>query len=135
MKNLFNKIKELGRSIYNKAYIALVGLFIPGQVFADNSIISGNFMDGATDGAVGGNIDTAFQKIEDVALKVVQGLSGILAIVMVGCFAWKAFSLSRCGDNPSERAKVIQGMIFFFIGAAAFGASFFFVGLFINILR
>ena len=137
MKNLFNKVKVSVQAVLDKINLALITLaLLPSQaVFADN-IISGDIMSNTTgDAGIGNGIGQAFGRLENVATQIVQGLSGVLAIVMVGCFAWKAFTLSRVGDNPSERAKTIQGMIFFFIGAAAFGAAYFFVGLFVNILR
>lgn len=135
MKNLFNKIKSTVSAICDKINLALIALAtLPYQSVHAANIIEGDILSNGG-GDVGNGIGEAFGRIENVAMQVVQGLSGILAIVMVGCFAWKAFTLSRCGDNPAERAKTIQGMIFFFIGAAAFGASFFFVGLFVNLLR
>ena len=137
MKNLFNKVKVSVQAVLDKINLALITLaLLPTQaVFADN-IISGDIMSNTTgDTGIGNGIGQAFGRLENVATQIVQGLSGVLAIVMVGCFAWKAFTLSRVGDNPAERAKTIQGMIFFFIGAAAFGAAYFFVGLFVNILR
>ena len=65
---------------------------------------------------------------------LIAGVTGLMAIVMVAIFAYKAFTLSRVGDNPSERAKTIQGMIFFFIGAACFGAASMLTGLFYGLL-
>ena len=138
MKNLFNKVKVSVQAVLDKINLALITLaLLPTQaVFAENIISGGDFLSNTTgDAGVGNGIGQAFGKLENVATQIVQGLSGVLAIVMVGCFAWKAFTLSRVGDNPAERAKTIQGMLLFFIGAAAFGAAYFFVGLFVNILR
>lgn len=50
--------------------------------------------------------------------------TAVLSGVMVICFIWKAFKFAQSSDNPNERAKNVQGMIFFFIGAMLFGAVF-----------
>ena len=66
---------------------------------------------------------------------ILSGVTGVLAIVMVGLFTWKAFSLAKSSDSPQERARCIQSMIFYFIGAACFGAASLFAGLFYNIFN
>lgn len=48
--------------------------------------------------------------------------TSVLSGIMVICFLWKAFKFAQSSDNPNERAKNVQGMIFFFIGAMLFGA-------------
>lgn len=143
-------MKETFKGFLSKGYImattAATTLMMPCSVSASNhqtDLLNTNLDANGTlnvpgAGATGNGATgaaNAFNDIYDVLRVVVQGITGVMAIVMVGIFAYKAFTLSRCGDNPSERAKTIQGMIFFFIGAAAFGAASFLTGLFYNMLR
>lgn len=51
-------------------------------------------------------------------------ITAVLSGIMIICFTWKAFKFAQASDNPAERAKNVQGMIFFFIGAMLFGATF-----------
>lgn len=51
-------------------------------------------------------------------------ITAVLSGIMIICFIWKAFKFAQASDNPAERAKNVQGMIFFFIGAMLFGATF-----------
>jgi len=66
---------------------------------------------------------------------ILSGITGVLTLVMIGLFTWKAFNLSKSSDSPQERAKAIQGLIFYFIGAACFGATTLFASLGFNLLR
>ena len=66
---------------------------------------------------------------------IIAGVTGLLAIVMLGLFTYKAFNLAKASDSPQERARCINGMIVYFIGAACFGSAAKFAGLFYNLLR
>ena len=66
---------------------------------------------------------------------IISGITGVLSLALVVIFAYKAFNLAKSSDSPQERAKSIQGLIFYFIGAACFGAASFFAGLGYNLLR
>lgn len=81
-----------------------------------------------------GNTVSVFNTIMDKGRIIIAGITGVLAIVMVGLFTWKAFNLSKSSDNPSERSKCISSMIFYFIGAALFGGASLLSGLFYNLL-
>jgi len=67
--------------------------------------------------------EEAFKKLADKMAGITTGVTLVLTAVMTLVFVWKAFQFARTGDNPSERAKAINGMIFFFIGAACFGTA------------
>lgn len=112
------------------------------RVSADGNVDLGGAELG-TDGTLkipgaGGNSDgntvSVFNTIMDKGRIIVAGITGVLAIVMVGLFTWKAFNLSKSSDNPSERSKCISSMIFYFIGAALFGGASLLSGLFYNLL-
>lgn len=75
------------------------------------------------------NEDTIWNTIFDSVQGIVTGVSGVLTIIMVLLFIWKAFNFAKSSDNPSERSKCVTGMIVYCIAAALFGASTVIVGL------
>lgn len=81
------------------------------------------------------NTVNVFNTVMDKGRIIIAGISGVLSIIMVGLFIWKAFNFAKAGDNPQERARCMNGMIFFFIGAALLGAASMLSGLFYNILK
>ena len=78
---------------------------------------------------------SVFNTIMDKGRIIVSGLTGICSIILVGLFVMKAFNLSKSSDNPQERSKCINSLIFYFIGAALFGAASLFSGLFYNLFN
>lgn len=109
-------------------------LFAP-AVLAENTVmVNGVLVNSPLNGNQGG-LDGTFNTLFGIARTIVSGITGILAIVMVFIFTWKAFQFARTGDNPSERVKAINGMIFFFIGAACFGAASLITGVFSGMLQ
>ncbi|MEG1299612.1 MAG: pilin [Oscillospiraceae bacterium] len=91
-------------------------------------------IDGAGNNSTTGTVNV-FNTIMSKGRLIVSGVTGVLAVVMVGIFTYKAFHLSQSSENPQERAKAINGLIFYFIGAACFGAASLFSGLFYNLFR
>lgn len=78
---------------------------------------------------------SVFNTILSKGRVIISGVTGIGALIMVGFFLWFTVRLSKSGDNPSERSKCINGLIFFFIGAALFGSASLFSGLFYNMFK
>lgn len=78
---------------------------------------------------------SVFNTIMDKGRIIVSGFTGICSIILVGLFVMKAFNLSKSSDNPQERSKCINSLIFYFIGAALFGAASLFSGLFYNLFN
>ncbi len=96
---------------------------------------NGNLIiDGADASGTEGTVST-FNTIMDKLRILIAGVTGVLALVMVLIFTYKAFNLAKSSDNPQERQRAIQGLIFYFIGAACFGAASMFSGLFYNMLN
>ena len=63
---------------------------------------------------------SVFNTIMDKGRILISGFTGICSIILVGLFVMKAFNLSKSSDNPQERSKCINSLIFYFIGAALF---------------
>lgn len=146
MKNLLNKIKELSYRIYASCIIFVSSLYaMPTFVYADGEgadltnvsidssgklVVPGASSSNGVEGTV-----SAFTKIMNVARTVVSGITGLISIALIAVLAMKAFQLSKCGDNPSERAKVTQGIIWYFIAVVIFGATSLLTGVFYNMLH
>lgn len=96
------------------------GLNIPGDTTSG----------GTTDGIV-----ATFNALISRFRVVITGVTGILALVMVGIFIWKAFQFAQSSSNPSARAQSITGLIVFAIAAALFGSASLFVGLAYGVFR
>lgn len=79
---------------------------------------------GGTDGIV-----KTFNTFMDQFKVIITGVTGILAMVMVGLFVWKCFEFAKSSSNPSARANAVTGIIVFLIAAALFGSASLFVGL------
>lgn len=125
-----NKIKNILKASVLSLPIMISQLFLNARVFA-TTMVNGVLVNTPS---TGGGMDETFNKLFTIARTIVAGITGILSIVMVFIFAWKAFQFARTGDNPSERVKSINGMIFFFIGAACFGAASLITGVFSGML-
>ena len=144
MKNLLNKIKELSNRIYASCIILVSSLYaMPTLVYADGADLTNVSIDSngklvvpgaAESNGVEGTVN-AFTKIMNVARTVVSGITGLISIALIAVLAMKAFQLSKCGDNPSERAKVTQGIIWYFIAVVIFGATSLLTGVFYNMLH
>lgn len=110
------KIKNILSAFYTGMVFMAIQLLVSPSVFATDVVTT---TDPSTNVDVGG----AFDVLTDLMQQLTVGITGVLSAVMTIVFIWKAFQFARTGDNPSERAKAINGMIFFFIGAACFGAA------------
>jgi len=65
----------------------------------------------------------------------ISGFSGIGAISMIAFFIFNFMKLGAVSTNPSERAKVLQGLIWSGIAAAGLGAVSIIVGFFYGVLK
>lgn len=118
-----NKIKNIFKAIRYTLTLLIAQSLLVTPVFAEPEAP-----------VIGGGIESTFDNLFNIANTIVSGITGILSVVMVLIFTWKAFTFARTGDNPSERAKAINGLIFFFIGAACFGAASLITGVFSGML-
>ena len=105
------------------------------SIDADGNLAMPDYLKIPEDVDKGNGITKAFNDIMDKLDVAIAGFTGILTIIMVGLFAWKAFQLAKASDNPNDRQKCITGMIWFAIGAAIFGSITMFMGLFYNFLN
>lgn len=82
-----------------------------------------------------GDMATTGNNILGKGKTLVSLVTGVAAIVLLIIFIIKAVALARSGDNPSERQKAIQGLIFLFIGIALLGSASLVTGMFWNFLK
>lgn len=82
-----------------------------------------------------GDMATTGNNILGKGKTLVSLVTGIAAIVLIIIFIIKAVALARSGDNPSERQKAIQGLIYLFIGIALLGSASLVTGMFWNFLK
>lgn len=66
---------------------------------------------------------------------LVVGISGVGAISMIAFFIFNFLKLGSVATNPSERAKVLTGLIWSGLAAAGLGAVSLIVGFFYNSLK
>lgn len=141
-----NKIKFYLQKISTAMTLAFTSLvFAPAGVSATADLTNISIgsdgklnVPGATDGGSADSttgIIAAFNAFIEKFKVIITGVTGILALVMVGLFIWKCFEFARASNNPSARANAITGIIVFLIAAALFGASSLFVGLAYNVFR
>lgn len=82
-----------------------------------------------------GDMTTTGNNILGKGRTLVSLVTGVAAIVLLIIFIIKAVSLARSGDNPSERQRAIQGLIYLFIGIALLGSASLITGMFWNFLK
>lgn len=63
------------------------------------------------------------------------GISGVGTITMIGVFIYNFMKLGTTSTNPSERAKVLQGLVWSALAAAGLGAVTIIVGFFYGSLK
>jgi hypothetical protein len=97
-----------------------------------NITMSGNSLNvpGASSG--GNGMADTFNNILGQGHTLISGITGVAAIILVIIFIIKATKLGSSGDNPAERSKAINGLIFLFIAAALLGGTSLFTGMFWN---
>ena len=66
---------------------------------------------------------------------VIVGISGVGAISMIAFFIYNFLQLGAKSTNPSERAKVLSGLIWSGLAAAGLGAVSMIVGFFYNSIK
>ena len=66
---------------------------------------------------------------------LIVGFSGVGAISMIAFFIFNFMKLGAVSSNPSERAKVLQGLIWSGLAAAGLGAVGLIVGFFYGVFR
>lgn len=71
----------------------------------------------------------------DKARLIVSGLTGLVAIILVGVFVFKATKLANSSDDPKARAQAMSGIICFMVAAALIGSASLFVGLGFSALK
>lgn len=66
---------------------------------------------------------------------VIVGISGLGAVSMIAFFIFNFLKLGSVATNPSERSKVLTGLIWSGLAAAGLGAVSIIVGFFYNVLK
>ena len=66
---------------------------------------------------------------------VIVGISGLGAVSMIAFFIFNFLKLGSVATNPSERAKVLTGLIWSGLAAAGLGAVSVIVGFFYNSMK
>lgn len=82
-----------------------------------------------------GNMTTTGNNILGKGRTLVSMVTGVAAIVLLIIFIIKAVALARSGDNPSERQRAIQGLIYLFVGIALLGSASLITGMFWSFLK
>lgn len=91
-------------------------------------VVSGGGMDYA-------DSDTAWNDFIIKYRGFIVGVSGIGAVSMIAFFIFNFLKLGAVSTNPSERAKVLQGLIWSGLAAAGLGAVSIIVGFFYGALK
>lgn len=86
----------------------------------------------------GMNYDSADSAWNNFIIKYrgfIVGVSGLGAVSMIAFFIFNFLKLGAVSTNPSERAKVLQGLIWSGLAAAGLGAVSIIVGFFYGALK
>lgn len=81
------------------------------------------------------NADTAWNQFILKYRGFIVGVSGMGAVSMIAFFIFNFLKLGAVATNPSERAKVLQGLIWSGLAAAGLGAVSIIVGFFYGALK
>lgn len=79
--------------------------------------------------------DTAWNDFIKKYRGFIVGISGMGAVSMIAFFIFNFLKLGAVATNPSERAKVLQGLIWSGLAAAGLGAVSIIVGFFYGALK
>ena len=120
-------IKNTLQKVVDKANIGLIALTLSpiGRVLAEGEgllsydIKTGNLKEGA--GST--DMEGTFVNLQSTGRVIVSGITGLAAIVLLIIFILRAVKLGQSGDNPSERQRAIQGLIYLFIAIALLGGA------------
>ena len=113
-----------------------VGMSILGTVQA--SALWGNDLQIANNGVVNATSNSTqatFGKIMDKYKAVITFVSGIATVTMVAIFILNFMKLGSTATNPTERQKVLTGLIWSGIAAALLGSVTLIVGVFYGMLK
>ena len=121
------------------AIILTLGLSLFGSVHA-NAVDwdSGDLTitnDGKVTGAAANSTDQTFAKIMEKYKGVITFVGGIATVTMVAIFILNFMKLGSTATNPTERQKVLTGLIWSGIAAALLGSVTLIVGVFYGMLR
>lgn len=81
------------------------------------------------------NADSAWNNFIIKYRGFIVGVSGLGAVSMIAFFIFNFLKLGAVSTNPSERAKVLQGLIWSGLAAAGLGAVSIIVGFFYGALK
>lgn len=79
--------------------------------------------------------DDAWNNLYNFTGALVAGITGLVSIIMVGVFVYKAFELTRSSSNPAERQKAIQGLGYTLVAIAILGSISVWISLFYGLLK
>ena len=90
---------------------------------------------GSVTGAAANSTDQTFGKIMDKYKGVITFVGGIATVTMVAIFILNFMKLGSTATNPTERQKVLTGLIWSGIAAALLGSVTLIVGVFYGMLK
>lgn len=79
--------------------------------------------------------DAAWANLNEFTGALVAGITGLISIIMVGVFSYKAFELAKSSSNPADRQKAIQGLIFSLVAFAILGSISVWITIFTGLLQ
>ena len=119
------------------ALVLTIGLSVVGTVQADALFDDGN-LDIAANGVVNSTSNSTqdtFAKIMDKYKGIITFVGGIATVTMVAIFILNFMKLGSTATNPTERQKVLTGLIWSGIAAALLGSVTLIVGVFYGMLK
>jgi hypothetical protein len=85
--------------------------------------------------SVANNTDETFGKIMDKYKGVITFVGGIATVTMVAIFILNFMKLGSTSTNPTERQKVLTGLVWSGVAAALLGSVTLIVGVFYGMLK
>ena len=79
--------------------------------------------------------ETAWANLNEFTGSLVVGITGLISVIMVGVFAFKAFELAKSSSNPADRQKSIQGLIYSLVAFSILGSISVWITIFTGLLQ
>ncbi len=112
--------------------LSLFGSIQANALFDDGNL---NITNNGTVTSTSNSTDETFGKIMDKYKGVITFVSGIATVTMVAIFILNFMKLGSTSTNPTERQKVLTGLIWSGVAAALLGSVTLIVGVFYGMLK
>ncbi len=120
------------------AMVLALALSMFGSINAHAGIFEDGYLNISNDGSVQAESDSTektFGTIMEKYKNVITFVSGIATVTMVAIFILNFMKLGSTATNPTERQKVLTGLIWSGIAAALLGSVTLIVGVFYGMLK